>query len=145
MRRPARQTTYPMSQETVDVARRWFDRLQAGDPGAELCSPDIEIRNWAESPVPGPYHGRRGLRKWWREVNDADIGADLRMFCLEEIIEIDEHRVVTIQRARGRGRYTQIEIERPWGSVITVRQGKVVSALGYGTPDEAKQAAGLNE
>jgi ketosteroid isomerase-like protein len=134
-----------MSEETVDVVRRWFDRLETGDPGVELCSPDIEIRNWSESPTPGPFHGHKGVRRWWRGVNDPDIGTDIQMFSLEEVIEVDEHRVVTVQRARGRGRSTGIEIDRPWGAVVTVGDGRVISAVGYATPDDAKQAAGLSE
>ena len=127
------------------MVRRWFDRLETGDPGVELCSPDIEIRNWSESPIPGPFHGHKGVRRWWRGVNDPDIGTDIQMFSLEEVIEVDEHRVVTVQRARGRGRSTGIEIDRPWGAVVTVRDGRVISAVGYPTPDDAKQAAGLSE
>jgi ketosteroid isomerase-like protein len=132
-----------MSQETATVVRRWFDRLQAGDPGADMCHPEIEIRNWPESPVPGPYFGRDGVRKWFREVNDSDIGSEIRMFALQEVIEAGEDRVLTIQRARGRGRTSQLEVDRLWGSIVTVRSGQIASAFGYSTPEEARQAAGL--
>ena len=134
-----------MSKENAEIVQRWFERLNAGEPGAELCSEDVEISNWAESPVPGPYHGRDGVRRWFRDVNDSDIGTDIQMFCLEELIEVDEQRVVTVQRARGRARYTQIEMDHPWGAVITVEDGRIVSATGYATPAGAKQAAGLGE
>ena len=134
-----------MSQENVELVQRWYERLNAGDPGAELCSEDVEIKNWAESPVPGPYHGPDGLHRWFRDVNDSDIGTDIQMFCLEELIEVDEERVVTVQRARGRARYTQIEMDHLWGAVIGIRDGKIASATGYATPVDAKQAAGLAE
>ena len=134
-----------MSQEPREVVRRWFDRLQAGEPAAELCTADIEIRNWAESMVPGPYRGHEGLRKWWRDVNDPDVGTDIQMFCLEDVLEVDEHRVVTVQRARGRARFSGIEMDHVWGAVITVREDKIASAVGYAAPDDAKRAAGLLE
>ena len=135
-----------MSQEAVDVVRRWSDRLEAGDPGVELCSPDIEIRNWPESPIPGPFQGHDGVRRWWDAVTDPDAGMDVQLFCLQEVIEVDEHRVVAIQRARARGRSSGVEIvDRLWGAVVTVRDGRVISAMGYATPDEAKHAAGLPE
>jgi ketosteroid isomerase-like protein len=134
-----------MSQETVDVVRRWFDRLDAGDPAPDLCSPDIEIRNWSESMTPGPYHGHDGLHRWWREANDPDVVADIRWFRLEEIIEVDETSVVAVQRAHARARYTGLEADLRWGAVVSVRGGKIVSAFGYSTPEAAKQAAGLRE
>lgn len=134
-----------MSRETLDVVRRWFDRLDAGDPAPDLCSPDIEIRNWSESLTYGPYHGHDGLHRWWREVHDPDVATDIRMFRLEEIIEVDETSVVTVQRAHGRARFTELEADYRWGAVISVREGKIVSAFGYSTPEAAKQAAGLSE
>lgn len=127
------------------MVRRWIDRLEAGDPGVEMCSPDIEIRNWPESPIPGPYHGHEGVRKWWDAVNDQDAVADIQLFSLQEIIEVDENRVVAIQRAQARGRSSGVVLDHLWGAVMTVRDGRVISATGYATPDDAKQAVGLSE
>lgn len=39
------------------------EALERGDPAPELCDPEIQITNWAESPVTGPYHGHEGLRR----------------------------------------------------------------------------------
>jgi ketosteroid isomerase-like protein len=134
-----------MSQEIVEVIRGWFARLSAGDPAPDLCDPAIEIRNWEESPVPGPYRGHDGLRKWWKDVNDPDMGIEIRFFELERIVDIDESHVVTIQRATGRGRSSGLEIDQSWGSIIGVRDGKITSATGYPTPEEALEAAGVRE
>ena len=135
-----------LSEERAEiVARAWFARLGAGDPAPDMCDPAIEIRNWAESPVPGPYQGHEGLQQWWRAVNDPDMGVEIQMFRLEEIIELDEERVVTIQRATGRGRASGFEIDQRWGAILTVRNGKVVSAVGYPSPDATLRAAGLIE
>ena len=49
-----------MSQENVEVVRRWFERLAAGDPAPEFCDPGIEIRNWADMPPPAPTTDTRG-------------------------------------------------------------------------------------
>lgn len=35
-------------------------------------------------------------------------------------------------------------VEFPWGSVIRVCDGKIISACGYPTPQAAKEAAGLS-
>ncbi len=127
------------------VVRRWFERLAAGDPAPDLCNTEIEIRNWAESPVPGPYVGHEGVREWFRGVNDPDMGVEIQLFELEEVIEVDKERVVTIQRATGRGRASGLEVDQRWGSIISVRDGKISSASGYPTPEQALAAAGLAE
>ena len=60
-----------MEAAPVEVARRWFDALAQGDPAPDLCDPEIEIRNWDEAPITGPYHGHEGLQQWWDDVADA--------------------------------------------------------------------------
>lgn len=121
--------------------RRWFERLAAGDPAPEMCDPEIEIRNWAEAPIPGPYHGYEGLRLWWRRIHDSDITSEAHMFDLQELRELDAGRVLTLQRASIRSR-SGIELDRLWGSIITVRDGKILSAVGYSTAEAALEAAG---
>ena len=129
----------------MEIVRKWFAHLGAGDPAPHLWHPEIEIRNWAESPVPGPYHGHKGLRVWFRDVNDPDAALDIQLFELEEVVDVDESRVLTFQRATGRGRSTGLGFEQRWGSIIGVRDGKISSAFGYPTPERALEAAGLSE
>jgi ketosteroid isomerase-like protein len=133
-----------MSQENAEIVRAWFARLDAGDPAPDLCDSEIGIRNWAESPVPGPYHGHDGLRRWWRDLHDPDMG-EMEFFDLEEVLKIDEERVLTVQRATGRGRASGIEVNQQWGSIISVRNGKISSAHGFPSRGEALEAAGLSE
>lgn len=132
-----------VSPGTVEVVRCWYDRLEAGDPGVDVCSPDIEIRNWAESPMPGPYRGHDGVRQWWDDVNDPDTGIDIRMFQLRDLIPVDGSSVVAIQRATGSARYSGLALDHTWGAIVRVREGLIVSAHGFATPDAAKKAAGL--
>ena len=47
------------------------------------------------------------------------------------------------ERISGRSRHTGIETDAAWGSIITVRDGKILSAVGYSTPRQARHAAGL--
>jgi hypothetical protein len=44
----------------------------------------------------------------------------------------------------GRFRLTGIEVDGPFGSIITVRDSKILSATGYASPGQAKKAAGLS-
>lgn len=108
-----------------------------------MCAEEIVIRNWDESPVPGPYHGHPGLHEWWRSVTDPDMGVDMQMFGLEELVELGESRFVVLLRATGRGRASGFEVDQAWGAVIGVEDGKIVSAHGYPSRDEVLAAAGL--
>jgi hypothetical protein len=114
-----------MSQENVEVVRHWFERLAAGNPAPEFCDPGIEIRNWAHMPTPGPYHGHEGLHEWWTDVNDADVLTGIQLFELVDVLAVDDERVVTIQRARGKARYSEIDTAgiEPLGAIACHRLG----------------------
>ena len=129
-----------MSGDAEAIVRRWFEALQRGDPAPALCDPEIEIRNWAEFPLPGPYHGHDGLQRWWDDV--ADAFEEFR-WTLKSVEPIDADRCLTVQRIAGRFRHTGIETDGAWGAIVTVRDGKILSAVGYSTPRRARRAAGL--
>ena len=48
-----------------------------------------------------------------------------------------------MQRIVGRFRLTEIDLDARWGSIITLRKGKIASAVGYQSAREAKEAARL--
>jgi ketosteroid isomerase-like protein len=129
-----------VSAENVELVRRWFEGFRNGGVSPEICDPRIEITNWAESPVPGPYHGHEGLQRWWDDL--AETIEDLH-FDLVDIIDVGGQDVLTAQRIIGRFRLTGIPLDHTWGSVVSVREGKIVSAVGYISPERAKQEAGL--
>lgn len=60
---------------------------------------------------------------------------------IEEITPIDEERVLTVQRFVGQFRTTEIPLDASWASVITVRAGRMVHAIGYFTKEQALRAA----
>jgi ketosteroid isomerase-like protein len=122
----------------VEVVRRWFAELERGDPAPELCDRDIEIRNWDDAPITGPYFGHDGVRQWWEDVADA---IDDVHFELLEIEPIDATRCLTIQQLRGSFRLTGIEVAGAWAAIVTVRDDKVLSAHGYASPGRARKAA----
>ncbi len=130
-----------MSDANVELVRRWFNGLEHGELSPQICHEEILIRNWDESPIRGPYHGHEGMRKWWAEFAEV-FDDDVRME-LKEAISVDDERVVTGQHIVGRFRLTGIEVDGPFGSIVTVREGKILSAIGYASPGRAKKAAGL--
>ena len=129
-----------MSDESVETVRRWFNALAEGDPAPEICDPEIEIRNVDEFPIPGPYFGHDGLTQWWSDVADAFEEVH---FELQDIEAIDEQRCLTVQRLVGKFRTTGIEVDGGWAAIVTVRNGRILSAVGYATPRRARRAAGL--
>ena len=131
-----------MPAEEVEVVRRWFARLGQGDPAPELCDPEILIRNWDESPLRGPYHGLDGLHQWWSDFAEVIEHVHLE---LKEAIDLGDGRVVTTQHVVGRFRLTGIEVDGPFGAIITVRDGRILSAIGFEGPGRAKKAAGLSK
>jgi ketosteroid isomerase-like protein len=124
------------------TVQEWFDRFAAGDAGVDLCDPGIRIDNLAEFPITGPYHGHAGVRQWWRDLLDAID--DLRIE-LDGLEQLDGERVLTTQRIVGRFRHTGIELDARWASIVTVRDGRVVRAIGYGSRRQALRAAGEPE
>jgi ketosteroid isomerase-like protein len=129
-----------VSEESLEVVRRWFSALEDGNPAPEMCDPEIEITNWAESPVTGPYRGHEGVARWWEDVTDAFQEFRWELTSIEAV---DDRRCVTVQRIAGRFRHTGIDLDFTWGAIITVRDGKILSAVGYVSPRRARRAAGL--
>ncbi len=131
-----------MSQENVEVVRRWWDGLAHGELRLECCDRDIEVRNLVEGPDTGLYLGHDGVRLWWEQITDAF--EDLKVELLE-LIDVDDQRVVSVQRYTAKFRHTGIDFDFLWGSVLFLNEGRMISAVGYVSPGEAKRAAGLNK
>jgi ketosteroid isomerase-like protein len=123
--------------EVTEVIAQWADALRRGDLGVELWSTDVEIVNAEGWVVETVYRGHEGLRRWWDDL--AEAFSDFRME-MDEITPLDEQRALTVQRFIGKFRATEIPLDAEWASVITVKDGLMVHAIGYLTKDLALQA-----
>jgi ketosteroid isomerase-like protein len=58
-----------MSEENVEVVRSVWAALDEDPPRLllEVFDEDVEIRNPPELPLQGPFHGREGVRLWFRD------------------------------------------------------------------------------
>lgn len=145
-----------MPRENLEVVRTLWAALDR-DPDAawppppdeldrrlrfDLIDEDIEVRNPARFPVADEYHGHVGLRQWAIEV--WEVFAELHHE-VEELVEVGDDTVVSVQRTLGRMRHTGLEVDLPWAAVWTVRDGKALRAHGYMTRAEALEAAGIEE
>jgi ketosteroid isomerase-like protein len=69
------------------------------------------------------------------------MGAEFAMD-VEEITPLDEERALTMNHFVGTFRLTGIPFDGRWASVITVRTGRIIHAVGYLTKERALEALG---
>jgi ketosteroid isomerase-like protein len=133
-----------MSQENVEIVRRWWNGFNTGMPPLSLCDERIEIRMPPDFPVRGSFHGHQGVRDWVDQVWEAIDNLSVET---EEIIDVsdDGETVVMLLRARGTAHHTRLEMEVPWAAIWTIRDGRLVLAQGYLSRSEALEAAGLSQ
>ena len=60
-----------MSQENVEIVRRWWACLEAGELSFDLTDENVRIDNIEQPVVKGSYHGHDGLRSWWQDFAEA--------------------------------------------------------------------------
>ena len=108
---------------------------------------DDVVFDASKSPVPlvaGVYHGREGVRAYWREWLSA--WSDLQ-FEIEDVVAGTPGKVVLLVRnQRHWGKHSGIETAvPPYGIVFELRDGKIVHWCAYPSQDEALKAAGVPE
>jgi ketosteroid isomerase-like protein len=131
-----------MSQENVEIVRRWAEAIGRGDLAKALWAPDLEIVNAEGWALEATYRGYEGLRRWWNDLEEAFSDFAMRV---EEITPVDGERFLTEQRFIGHFRQTGIRFDAPWASVVTVKEGRITRAVGYVSKRRALKAVGLSE
>jgi ketosteroid isomerase-like protein len=132
-----------MSQENVEIVRRIYDAMNRNDWDAAFrdAHPDFEV-TFKEGPRAGTHRGRETLQ----EVAD-DLRAGFESWVSEplQLIESGDQVVAIVNnRLRPKGG-TRGEFAYRNGTIFTIRNGTVLSMVGYPTPEEALEAAGLSE
>jgi ketosteroid isomerase-like protein len=134
-----------MSQENLEVVRRMLQAFADGglNAMAEFWDPDIDWRA-AEGALDdvGELHGpvavRRHIQDWPDTFDDFSV-------VVEELRDVGDDRVLTIQRLKGRAKLSSTETDMRYAMVSTVRDGKVVRGREYLRVEDALEAAGLRE
>ena len=136
-----------MSEENVEIVRRLYDTVARRDAAAVLDLYDPEVE-WDMTRGPlagltawGVYRGHEGLQRFFRERYEA--WDEIEDHC-EELIDAGD-RVISVTTTRGRGRSSGVEVEGTNASLWTIRDGKIVRVVWFGSRDEALEAAGLSE
>ena len=136
-----------MSEENVEIVRRGYEAINAGDleRALALFDPEVEVRTGVDVPdfdFDDVYHGPEGFLRFHAKM--AEIWDDLR-WEPEEYIPAGEDVVVVFIRFHGVGKSSGIPVTQAIGHVCTMRDGKLVRHVTYWDRSRALEAAGLSE
>jgi ketosteroid isomerase-like protein len=128
--------------DNVATLRRYHDRLnETGAIAVEFLDAEVEMRMFRGSPIPGPYHGHDGVRRWRDDT--FDVIDEWRLELDEVITGRDPDVMVAINRFVGRMKHTNLPADFPLAVVVRFRDGKIASFEGFRERSEALKAAGL--
>jgi ketosteroid isomerase-like protein len=108
-----------------------------------MAHEDFEA-DWSNSIAPhsGVYRGREEARELFEGFLEA---WDEFRWDPQEIVEVDESRVVVVNRIRMRGQSSGIEVDATGAQVWTIAGGKVSSVKIYQSKADALEAVGLQK
>jgi len=134
-----------MSQENVEMVRRVNDLFNAAEieQALDLVDDDLEM-DWTNSigPLKGVYRGREGVLELWKSFREAWESV---RWDPEEVIEVDESRLIVVNRVRMRGRGSGVEVNAKGTQLWTLKAGRAKRIQLYQSKAEALEAAGLSE
>jgi ketosteroid isomerase-like protein len=135
-----------MSERNVDLIRRGLELFNQGEFDAvldEVIHPEIEM-----TPGIGPLlgvgtiRGRDAVRRFWVEELPQGLGG----FRVDPLEFVDFGEVVLVEaRYRARGPGSGMDVEQPFTTLYSFRDGLVQRIHDYASRDEAVEAAGLQE
>jgi ketosteroid isomerase-like protein len=136
-----------MSQENVEVVRKFIVAARSGDPRAieaflAVSDPSIEHTRLPAASGPETYCGHDGVRRWFTDM--ADLWREWRNE-IEELAEAAQDTVAARVRFIAVGKDSGVPVEARLGLVCVVADGKVLRSRTYATGEEALEAAGLSQ
>jgi ketosteroid isomerase-like protein len=132
-----------MSQENVELARRWSRAFNERDMDAlvNLTSPDFEFRPYLATLVETTiYRGHDGLRRYFE---DADAAWEEIQVRRAEPRAVGD-RTISHGELYGKGRASGLVVRVPMAWVSEWHGGKLVRLETYESKAEALEAVGLS-
>jgi ketosteroid isomerase-like protein len=135
-----------MSEENVAAFKRVVDAANHREVEAALeeLDPEVEWHPVIQMLLGGEatmYRGREGVRDVLREADEAWAETHYEF---SEIRDLGD-RIVAIGRFRARGKESAAEVESPLAYIVQFKNGKAIRMWSYFDPNEALEAAGLQE
>jgi ketosteroid isomerase-like protein len=133
-----------MSQENVEVIRRWFDAWNRADLDtfSSFFDADAEVitdPSWMES---GPFKGRDAIREWYEGLREAWAGRN--QIVITDLFAVGDMVVARVDW-QVRGRTSGIDTDLDATSISTVERRKIVRQRWFFDHRDALEAAGLSE
>jgi ketosteroid isomerase-like protein len=128
----------------VEVVRKALEASSRGDLDSfiEALDPAVEWTPVRGDPGYEVYHGveavRASIESWAEAFSDMHWEA-------ERILDAGGDRVAAIVHLTGRGAASGVRTEYRYGTVFTVRGGKIVGVREYASLRKALDAVGLRE
>ena len=132
-----------MSRENVETVRASWRALADGglDALTEFWDPEIDWRAIEGAPDDvGEMRGREAVRRYLQDWVDTFDGLTV---VAEELLELDDRRVVAVLRVSGRAKLSGIETELRLAVVYSLRDGKIVRGREYIDREQALEAVGV--
>ena len=135
-----------MSEKGVEAVKRAIEATNRRDAEAlvEELDPDVEWHPGIAALVDGGstvYRGHAGALEYFRDLDEAFAETH---FELSEIRDLGS-RIFATGRFRARGEASGAETETPVALVVEEKNGKARRIQTYLDPEEALEAAGLEE
>jgi uncharacterized protein len=130
-----------MSQENVEIARRFVEGFNAGEFAWEHLDPEVV---WVIDPpafLAGTYHGHDRVRTLLARFTEI---FDEARYEIDELLDGGDS-VVALGRFRVRGAQSGATGTQPIAVVVKVRDGKLVAYRAYFDREQALEAVGLRE
>ena len=139
----SRDTARAMSQETVEVAKAFYDAYNARNSEAleRLLHPEAEITTVSARGGLGGDWSRATTRQYFEQLDEAWVGLRIE---IEDYRQLGE-RVVALGVVRAAGMSSQVEVATDFAAVLVVRDSQIVLVDSYGNWKDALEAAGLRE
>jgi ketosteroid isomerase-like protein len=127
-----------MSQENVEIVRRYLESSPVDDPAAvvEWLDPNVEWWDRGDEPTPTVHRGHEAVRAYLIELDSF-----IEDFLVEptKFIDAGEHVVVRLQLS-GRGRESGAPFAAEEVHLFKLQDGAITEIREFGTKQEALEA-----
>ena len=159
---PPRDTAWAMSQENVEIVRRFFDVVERLLEVVETSRSILDAVNAGDIPPEAKealgymdpeaawnplfsgetYRGHRDITKGWDELREAAENYNSKLL---EVTDLENDRVLATFAVRLEGRTTGIHVDAKLFAVLRFQDGLIARVDEYADRRNALEAAGLRE